>query len=88
MTGRFFLTFEAAGDRREAILAAVSAYVQQAALDPLEVVRHITGYDRDADTTWIRVYIDSMDVINAALKADPLEISGERFVVPGQFFSA
>lgn len=87
MSGRFFLTFEAAGDRRAAILAAVSSYVEQAAQDPLNVVRHITGYDRDADTTWLRIYIDSMDTINAALKAAPLEITGQRFVVPEQFFN-
>lgn len=87
MTGRFFLTFEAAGDRREAILAAVSSYVEQAAQDPLTVVRDTTGYDRDTDKTWVRVYIDSMDTINAALKASPLEISGERFVVPEAFFA-
>lgn len=88
MSGRFFLTFEAAGDRREAILAAVDAYSNHAVQEPLGVVRHITGYDRDTDTTWLRIYIDSMDTINAALKAAPLKISGQRFVVPEQFFNS
>jgi hypothetical protein len=88
----FQYTFSTPGRAEETISAAVEGYLSSALNETVSVAQSFDvkiSYDRDEQVTWIRLGADNdgMDIINAAFKARPLDVSGARFVVPDEFFN-